>query len=236
MSGGKPAYEQVRQQLREEIISGRLLPGSRLTTAEAAQRYGVSQMPVREALHRLEGEGLVEILPHRGARILSVDITFVRNLFDIRSVIEGLLTRLSAPNLSYAAMAKLRSMNEEMRRIAQENDLKGRMSVDREFHSTIYQYAENPEALKIYAAYSDFLLALRRHYGFGPDRPQAMLEQHANLLEALHAGEVDRAEALARNHSLGAKEDLLQRMREAAGSTVAGQEARPLPAAYSQAG
>lgn len=227
-----PAYEQIRKLLREEIIVGRLPAGAHLTTAEVAHRYGVSQMPVREALHRLEGEGLVEILPHRGARILSVDIDFVRNLFDIRSVIEGLLARLAASKVPSATIVKLREINEEMRRIAQENDLQGRMSLDREFHSTIYSYARNAEALKIYTGYSDFLLALRRHYGFGPDRPQLMLQQHANLLDAVEAGEADRAEALARTHSLGAKEDLLQRMRQtaAAGSAI-GRSVEVTPAA-----
>src|SRR5918997_1452748 len=99
------AYSALTDILREEIVSGRLAAGSRLTVEDLASRYGVSTMPVREALQRLRGEGIIVLLPHRGARVVSLDENLVSNIYDLRGAIESLLARRSLPNLTNAAMA-----------------------------------------------------------------------------------------------------------------------------------
>jgi len=74
----------IQQRIRDDILAGELAFGTRITTAELAQRYGVSQMPIREALRELRGEGLVTMEPNRGARVRAIDPDFVGNIFDIR--------------------------------------------------------------------------------------------------------------------------------------------------------
>src|SRR6478735_7628995 len=83
----------IAKRLRADIIAGALPFGSRLRIDELASRYGVSHMPVREALRELHGEGLVIIEPNRGARVRSFHIGFVEDLFDLRSAIETMLAR-----------------------------------------------------------------------------------------------------------------------------------------------
>ena len=81
----------VAAELRRRILHGQLEPGSRLKLEELASQLDVSHMPVREALRELEGEGLLELYPHRGAVIKGVDAPFVRNLYDVRGAIEGMV-------------------------------------------------------------------------------------------------------------------------------------------------
>lgn len=78
-----PSYRRIQDLIRDDIVAGRLTPNLHLKTADLATRYGVSANPVREALQRLEGEGLVVILPNRGARVRAIDEPFLRNILDI---------------------------------------------------------------------------------------------------------------------------------------------------------
>src|SRR6266508_1850881 len=110
---GAPTYAALRDVLRAEILSGKIPAGTRLTTASLVERFGFSQMPVREALQALHGEGLIEIQPHRGAGVLPLDITRVRNIYDLRAAIEGLLVRLAVPNLTNAALSQLAQIQQE---------------------------------------------------------------------------------------------------------------------------
>src|ERR687883_1655559 len=116
-------YEALADLLRQEIVSGRLPGGSRVTVAEVASRYGVSQMPVREALQRLQGERLVVLLPHKGARVLALHEQFVHNIYDLRGAIESLLARLSLPNLTNAAMTRLDSLYRQFIACAEAHDV-----------------------------------------------------------------------------------------------------------------
>ena len=82
--------------IRDDIVSGALRFGERITMDALSSRYGVSHMPVREALRELQGEGLVQIEPNRGARVRSIDSSFVENLFEIRTALEVMLVRRAA--------------------------------------------------------------------------------------------------------------------------------------------
>jgi DNA-binding GntR family transcriptional regulator len=81
---GQTRVLRLHDLIREDIVEGRLEPGARLKTAELAERYGTSTNPVREALHQLQGEGIVVISPNRGARVRPVGEEFVRNIYEIR--------------------------------------------------------------------------------------------------------------------------------------------------------
>ncbi len=208
-----PAYEVLRERLRDEIIGGVIAPGSRLTIDEVASRFGTSHMPVREAFQWLQGEGLVRILPHRGVRVLSVDVKYVANIFDIRSAIEELLARLSAGRLGEASAARARTFNRRIADRAAAGDLRYNFELDQDFHATIYAHADNEEAFAIFSKYSNIILALRRRYGFGPGRVEETVREHERLLAAVLAGDAEAAGSIARAHKAVAKEDLIALMQ-----------------------
>ena len=107
MNVGVPAYEQVTDILRDKIISGAISSNTRLTILDVAKKFGVSQMPVREAFQCLQGEGLLKVVAHKGAYVLALDTTRVRSFYLIRSVVEGLLARQSVHTMTVPILEEL---------------------------------------------------------------------------------------------------------------------------------
>src|SRR5690606_36634903 len=166
----------IRDRLRMEILSGRLAAGTRLTTASLVERFGVSQMPVREALQALEGEGLITIAPHRGAAVLPLDQVRVRDIYDLRGALEVVLIRSALPNLSNRAMGEIAAAQARMREQVDSNDPSQLFVLNHQFHDLIYRHADNPEAYSMYNRYASLLSMLRGKYGFSEARIVQMLD------------------------------------------------------------
>jgi len=214
MNVGLPAYEQIRDILREEIISGKIPPDTRLKKAEIADRFGVSPMPVREALQWLKGEGLIEGLPHRGYRVISIDIQFIRNIFELRTAMEELMTRLSLPHITDTDIQQMTDINSRLSAIPKNVKIKTIHSLDSEFHRNIYQHCDNPLANEIHKRYRKLVRSLRRKHGFGHTRLSDIIEQHKQIINALYDKNESIISELIRKHRIGAMEDLLQRIRD----------------------
>lgn len=214
MEIGVPAYEQLRDLLREEIISGKILPDTRLTILEVAKRFDVSHMPVREAFQWLQGEGLMKLQAHRGARVLSLTSDYVRDIYEIRGILAGLLARQSISYLSPDSLAMLDHIHNQFCKAAEKEDFEKLLSSNHSFHNNIYMLGRNHEAKKNYNLYAGLLGTLRRQYGIHPPRLKKMIEEHSKILEALHAGNGNRVDKLVRHHGDGAMNDILSRMEK----------------------
>lgn len=210
-----PAYELLSDKLRDQIISGELPAGTKLTIAMVASRYGVSQMPVREAFQRLCGEGLITLHPHRGATVRSIDAAFVQSIYDLRGAIEALLGRLGAPHLMPEDLDRLQVVHADITQAVAANDIKRIVELNNQFHHLIYRHSGNTEALRLFEQYSALVGSLRSRFGFGAGRLQTIILQHASILGALRAHDVPLLEHLLRAHCEGAKADLLARLNEA---------------------
>ena len=210
-----PAYSKLRDILREEIITGKIPAESRITIAEIAQQHGVSHMPVREALQWLQGEGLIEIIPNKGARVLPVDAEFIANVYETRAVIEGLLARSGLRGFHEDDLWRMQQRYQEFCTVAAESQIDGIYAGDRRFHLALYEPSRNRPALEIYNKYTELLLTLRKKYGFSGGRIEAMVEEHAEILAAAEAGDEYRLESVIRSHAHGGKQDLLDRMTTA---------------------
>jgi len=208
----RTTYAVLTDLLREEIVSGRIPAGSRLTVNEVASRYGVSHMPVREALQHLRGEGIIIVQPRKGARIVSLDAQLVNNIYDLRGAIEALLGRLSLPNLTNAAMARLDELYQRFVQAAETGDMKSVFAINAEFHALLYRHANNAVALEIYDRYAGLMRALRQQYGIGPGRLAERVAGLSELLDAIRAQDEERlGKVIARSCDL-AKRDLLSLM------------------------
>ena len=201
--------------LRDDIVSGRLPSGSRVTVADVAARYGVGQMPVREALQRLQGERIIVLLPNKGARVLSLDEQFVNNMYDLRGAIESLLMRLAVPNLTNAIMARLAKICGEIDRAARAGDVKLVRALNGEFHRLVYRHAGNPVALEIYDRYAGLMGTLRNKHGVSPARLPVIARGLSDVMEAIRAHDAEKAGRLVSMHCNQAKKDLLDLMANA---------------------
>ena len=184
--------------LRELIISGELEPSEPLRQRDLATRFGVSQTPVREALRRLESEGLVVNDPHRGATVSESRSGVVEDNAQIRAALEPLGARLAAKAITAEQLATLRALNEQMSQMAEGDPQYG--VLNREFHFTIYQAAASPMLLSmmrlLWQAMPDGPVVTRSH--------AESAEQHAALIEALSSGDADAAADITRTHIMGA--------------------------------
>lgn len=202
----------IQRLLRDEIISGAIPFGSRLRIDELAMRYGVSHMPIREALRELHGEGLVVIEPNRGARVRSVDLGFVEDLFDIRSAIETMLARRAAERRSKEHVRKLIEAQEVFEGFVNAADFTSVPKANRIFHSIINEAAGNPGALSLVDRHWLLVVALWQRYGYNPKRFEIVSDDHRHLILAIERRDAASAAMLMGAHIEKAKHDLLQCM------------------------
>jgi DNA-binding GntR family transcriptional regulator/pimeloyl-ACP methyl ester carboxylesterase len=178
--------------IRELVITGELAAGEQLRQRDLAQRFGVSQTPVREAMRRLESEGLLVCDTHRGFTVAAPELGPIEENFQIRAALESLGASLAARKIDAAGLARLRDLNDRMRALP--DDDPGYADLNREFHFAIYEYARSPLLLALMR-----LLWASLHGGPRVARTHAeSARQHDEILTAL--GNRDAAGASARTH------------------------------------
>jgi DNA-binding GntR family transcriptional regulator len=200
---------EVAADLRRRILRGELKPGARLKIDDVAALCDVSHMPVRVALQSLEAEGVLDVYPHRGAVIKSVDARFVRNMLELRAAIEVMLTEKCARLLTKDGLEELEGLALDFESAAQRNDSLAIVTANLRFHDAISRTADNAEALRVLARGRLLIQALRVRYGFGPGRVDQVIAEHRALVNAIARKDERRAGDIARRHCEGARDELL---------------------------
>jgi DNA-binding GntR family transcriptional regulator len=211
-STAKTTSIEICDRIRDDIVSGALLFGSRLILEQLAARYSTGHMPIREALRQLQGEGLVVQTPNRGARVRAVDIDFVRNIFDLRIAIESLLARRAAEQMQPEQVVTLKAIERELEVCVEARDFIGALTANRKFHRVINDAANNPEATAILDRHWRLIAALWNRHGYGEERAPGVISDHRQLIRAFAARDTDVAACLAMAHAAKAKQELLARM------------------------
>lgn len=208
----------IEGRLRDDIFHGRIGFGDRLRIDELAGRYGVSHMPVREALRVLAGEGLIVAEPNRGARVRPVHAGFVEDLFDIRAAIEVMLARRAAERRTEGQLMQLIEAERRLEALVERGDFAAIPAVNREFHLVVNQAAGNPGAMSLVDGQWLLVAALWNRVGNPPARFQSVVDDHRHLIVAIERRDAAGAAALMGAHIEKARQDLLARMamREAA--------------------
>ncbi len=185
--------------LRDAIREGRLAQGQRLVVADVTKMLGVSNGPVREAIRRLTGEGLVEITPNRGAAVREYNSRDVAEIFQVREVLEGLASRLAAENIGKGDNRKrLRTSMAEMRTVLRTGQLY--VSHNQSFHELIYDMAENT---LIREQSRQLVLPIYRfhyHSFMDPGYAEISAAEHQSIAEAIFDADGPRAEHMMQNH------------------------------------
>ncbi len=189
--------DMVAALIREQIITGELAAGEQLRQRDLAQRFQVSQTPVREAMRRLESEGLVIGDTHRGFTVVEPDDGPVEENFQIRAALESLGASLAARKIDAAGLARLEELNDQMRAMGEDDP---RYAVlNREFHFGVYEYARSPLLLSLMR-----LLWASLHGGPKVARTHAeSARQHDVIVAALRAADPVAAAAGTYQHIMG---------------------------------
>jgi DNA-binding GntR family transcriptional regulator len=207
-AGSKPTRSAVvADELRRMIRSGELPAGTRLRQDELAERFGVSSTPVREALTMLRRERLVRHDAHRGAVVFPPTQADVVENFEIRLALEPLATRLAAGAFNAAGIAHLHDLaarvDEAVDQALAGGDLTSYEQTDRALHRAIFAAAGRPQLLEMIESLRDAAAAyahLHTPRGFDPQLLQRLHGHHAQLVDALRAGDGERAQRLAADH------------------------------------
>jgi DNA-binding GntR family transcriptional regulator len=194
----QPISVRIRNALLARILNGRYAPGDRLVELQLAREFGSSQAPVREALRELENTGLVTIRPRRGCFVNDYHAKAQHEIYDVRGALEEAAVRLAMPRLG-ARVAALTGHLEGMRAAARDADIEAMAHHSAWFHRVIMQAADNELLLRIWES-----LRVEIHSRKTLLQPNidmfAVAESHAPILDAIAAGDTERACRLSREH------------------------------------
>lgn len=196
----KPLRDLVFEAMREAILSGRLKPGERLMEVQLAEEMGVSRTPVREAIRKLELEGLVVIVPRKGAYVSGFTLKDAAEVFEIRSSLEGLAAALAAERITDDEIALLDEVLKEISAAVAKGDINELVKKDGEFHQILFSASRNDRLTQMINNLKEQIDRFRVQSFTNPTRLQSVLTEHKKILDAIKRGNAEDAEKLAKEH------------------------------------
>jgi len=180
-------HEQVAQRLRQMLVEGRIAPGAKLNERELCELLQVSRTPLREAIKMLAAEGLVELLPNRGAIAAQLTETDVLNTFEVIAGLEAQSGELAAQRITDAELAEIQAMHFEMMAAYTRRDLSTYYSINARIHAAINAAAKNPVLTAVYDQVNARLQALRFRSNQDGEKWQRAMKEHEKMIHALAA-------------------------------------------------
>lgn len=225
--------EQAYRLIRERIESGSYVPGFRLVLAPIAAELDMSVVPVREAIRRLEAEGLVTFETNVGAQVALLQETEYLHTMETLALVEGYATSLAAPHLTAEQLERAQQVNERMRESLEHFDPHSFTELNLEFHRVLFEACPNPHVLDlVHRGWNRLRLLRDSSFSFVPGRAHESVDEHDTILRLIRTqAPVTEIEVAARNHRLATLTAVLQRSETAptgvSASAVASQQSRP---------
>ncbi len=193
-------WQRVHEQLREEILSNRLAPGTELQEVALARELGVSRGPIREAIGRLAAEGLVTVRPRRGAVVRSLTKEEFLEAYQVREALETFAVRLAVPRLTDEDLRSLEALTDEMETQAEREDVDGFFGANARFHLSIVEGSGNRELVEIYRQLTGQMGRYRRGSLALRGNLARSVGEHRAILRAIRGRNTDRAARLLGEH------------------------------------
>jgi DNA-binding GntR family transcriptional regulator len=202
-------YHRVAALLRQEILDGTAAPGTWLRMQAVALRCGVSVQPVREALQQLQGEGLVEMFPNRGAQVRGLDRVRLVHIYEMREALESFMARRFAEEATVSDLAALAAVQARHDTAVAAGDLAEVYTANRAFHAVITSHGRNQDVMEITARHMDLTATLVPRLGHGRAyMNRALLEHHA-LIAAFRRRDAVSASEIGASHVRATRVEIL---------------------------
>lgn len=195
-----PLRDVVFNTLRQAILRGELEPGERLMEIQLAERLGVSRTPIREAIRKLELEGLVLMIPRKGAEVARISEKSLRDVLELRRSLEELAIELACQRMSDEEIDELEQAQRDFREAVDSKDVMLMAETDEKYHEIIYQGTKNSRLVQILNNLREQMYRYRLEYIKDADKHQVLLIEHDNILKALRGRRVADAKAAMREH------------------------------------
>lgn len=203
---------EVTDRLREDILAGRYKDGDHLTERDLAERFGLSRGPIRDALRQLQGEGLVQLIPRRGARVATLSKTDAAQVIEIRQALEPVAVRFLLAHGDPERLAVLNDILRQMEKAAEDNDWAALVAIDMDFHESIFRLAGSPLLMRTWEGLRVPLLQTFRMHRQFYESGAHVYQTHRQFFDALASGDLGRAEQAAREHVVDLRDDLLEHL------------------------
>ena len=212
-AGNNPLYLMAYGRIRDMIVEGRLRPGETVSEVQLAERLEISRTPIREAVKRLVGQGLLEITP-RGLRIFRPTAEDVAEVYFLRAAIEGAVVRAAASRIQPQALDALRTLQAEGEQAAKAGDVPRLVALNGRFHSIIAGACGSGRAHEALLALEPLVATYRRLSLLSGDHQKSSVAEHGRLVELLAARDGAGAEALMREHIAAAGRRVTEAVRQ----------------------
>ncbi len=200
----------VFHKLREDILSGKYQDHEELKEVTIGEEMGVSRTPVREAFRQLELEGLIQIIPNKGAYVTGITEKDVKDIYMIRSLLEGLCARWATEHITQEQMDEMEENVYLARFHAMKGHLEQMAELDNRFHDILYEACDSKILEHQLKDFHQYVLRVRRKTLSDVERGPKSNEEHSRIMEAIKAKDADRAEALANQHMINAYENMVK--------------------------
>lgn len=206
--------DQVYEAILSEISAGKFASDSRLIQEELAESLGVSRQPVQQALLLLRSHGLLRDAPGRGLMVAPLDPEYVRNLYEVRGMLDGLASAKAAERGSDVARKEGSAFIARGRAAVESRSIARMIATDMDFHFFLYGLSGNPLVAETSAAHWSYLRRVMGEVLLHGETPTEIWDQHQAILDAVIAGDAKAAERLARHHISQASETLTGRLAD----------------------
>ncbi|SET60748.1 DNA-binding transcriptional regulator, GntR family [Lacrimispora sphenoides] len=195
-----PLRDVVFNTLRQAILKGELAPGERLMEIQLADRLGVSRTPIREAIRKLELEGLVLMIPRKGAEVAKISEKSLRDVLEVRRSLEELAIELACQRMTPEAVEELEKKQEEFKEAVEQGNPMEIAETDEAYHDVIYKGTCNDRLVQMINNLREQMYRYRLEYIKDEDKRQILLLEHDNILKAVRQRKVQEAKEAMREH------------------------------------
>ena len=210
-----PLRDVVFQTLRQAILKGELKPGERLMEIQLAQKLGVSRTPVREAIRKLELEGLVLMIPRKGAEVAEITIKDLEDVLEVRAALEELAVCDACENITEEQILALKEAADNFQAALESDDLVKCAETDMAFHEIIYSATNNKRLLQILNNLREQMYRYRMEYVKDIRQRSNLVEEHRELLDAISSRDSIKAKELMKTHLLNQQQEVINNIQEA---------------------
>ena len=195
-----PLRDVVFKTLRQAILKGELLPGERLMEIKLAKKLGVSRTPIREAIRKLELEGLVIMIPRRGAEVAGITGKSLRNVLEVRKALEELAIELACERMTESDIEELEKSMERFKKAVDKGDPMNIAKADEEYYDIIFQSTDNDKLMLLVGNLREQMYRYRLEYVKDADKRSLLVTEHEHILNAIKARNVESAREYIREH------------------------------------
>ena len=219
-----PLRDVVFQTLRQAILREDLAPGERLMEIPLANKLGVSRTPLREAIRMLEQEGLVVMIPRRGAQVAGISEKSLRDVLEVRKSLEKLAVELACERMTEEDMKEMNRAEKAFSAAVHEGDALRIAETDEQFHDVIYNSTGNTKLVQLLNNLREQMYRYRLEHIKDEKSRLSLLEEHQRMMTALRSRDVELAKKAAGEHIVNQENNVLRNLREQEDNAAAGTE------------